>query len=89
MGHEFIHVSQFAYLESIDKLFMANDPVFLDMMDFHAYNYDGAVLGKTYMAPLFSSDEIQGFRNSFPDYFYKLGWNNFDWTSSYRFSYPF
>jgi hypothetical protein len=86
MGHEFVHVSQFAALAGQSSLIVTKQ--FISMMDYWAYGYN-SYMGQEFMTPMFSRSEIQGFMASFPDYFDKLNWNNFSWTYNFKFANPF
>ncbi len=85
MGHEFVHVSQYAAL--------ANQPVtlltksFRYMMDFGAYSYQHSLGSTNYGG--YTSADVRQFMTSFPDWYSKLGYINFNWTYNHSFSYPF
>jgi hypothetical protein len=91
MGHEFIHVSQFAYLGSVRANFSLNESkVFHDMLEYHAYTYQSSLTADgvkgTYMT-MFSKDYIAQILKQ--PYFNKLSFYNFGWVNNVAYSYPF
>ena len=84
MGHEFIHVSQFAALAGQSSGILTRD--FMSMLDFHAYSY-GASLGASNLSS-FTRDEILMWAKMYPQ-FQTMGFASFPWTSNHSFKYPF
>lgn len=84
MGHELMHVSQFALLEGVHKSIMTES--FENMMEYHAYSYEHSLGGKKYGS--FPRDEIVSMMESYPQYFNKFSSVNFPWTSNHSFIYP-
>jgi hypothetical protein len=88
MGHEFVHVSQFAYLGSIGAASsILKQPGFIDMLEFHAYSYQH-LLGGTHLSS-FTPDMVRTLSTQYPNYFNALGYLNFGWTSSANYIYPY
>lgn len=82
MGHEFVHVSQYAALAGE----FAKDVKTLEfkaMLDYHAYNYQNSIGGTVLNG--FTEAEI---RSATTTYSY-LGFMNFSWTFNHSFKYPF
>ena len=86
IGHEFVHVSQFAALagQSTKLLFQ---PGFIDLLEFHAYSYQHSLGGLQLNS--FTPDVVRGLATQYPTYFNTLGYTNFGWTSLASFVYPF
>lgn len=81
MGHEFVHVSQYAALVG-NNVSIFNSQNFSDMLEYHAYNFQHNVLG-----------DVNGLNNVVNEYqglqFYNLtNYTNFNWTNNVNFSYP-
>jgi len=83
MGHEFIHVSQFASLAGL-----STDIVSVRLLDFHAYSYEYNVLGSGNYGGFTPSDARQ-LMLQYPNYFQSLHYMNFPWTTRANFIYPF
>ncbi len=86
MGHEFVHVSQFASLAG-QPIGLLSQPGFIDMLEFHAYSYQN-VLGGVKMNS-FTPDMMRNMMSNYPSYFNSLNYTNFGWTNSASFRYPF
>jgi hypothetical protein len=89
MGHEFIHVSQYAVLAGMsygEYSKLVGDGLKV-AMDFYAYQFEGSLRGTSLQ---FGGNAI---KNSFalihPDYFSKLANTNFGWTYTASFNYTF
>ena len=85
MGHEFIHVSQFAALAGEKSSLLTKS--FVNMLDFHAYNYQqysGDVSGMN----SFTRDEIAFWMSKLSKYYNKTMWTNFPWAYKHSFAYP-
>jgi len=88
MGHEFIHVSQYAIFAGT-AWSEVNTQTFRDIMEFYAYNYQGTLMAdgvKGANIQIFTHAYIQELSNS--QYFTKLG-GPFSWTYNVLFRYPF
>jgi hypothetical protein len=81
MGHEFVHVSQYAAL--IGYNVNQFTPEFQEMLEFHAYSYQHA-LGDPFVGTSFTPDVVRKFA-SFGDDFSRLNYNKFSWTSNTNF----
>ncbi|MDR1114929.1 MAG: RHS repeat-associated core domain-containing protein, partial [Tannerella sp.] len=86
MGHEFVHVSQFAALAG-QSASLLRQPGFMDMLEFHAYSYQNTLGGTQFSS--FTRAEIINWQNTYPQLFNSMGWMSFPWTSAHSFSYPF
>lgn len=84
MGHEFIHVSQYAALMGQPASILGQKG-FKDMLDFHAYNYQNTLGGTKYSS--FARDEIRDWATRFPQ-FKLMSHINFPWTNNVAFRYP-
>ena len=83
MGHEFIHVSQYAALMGQPASILGQKG-FKDMLDFHAYNYQNTLGGTKYSS--FARNEIRDWATRFPQF--KLMIHiNFPWTNNVAFRY--
>jgi RHS repeat-associated protein len=93
MGHEFIHVSQFAYLGSIGtSVNLINTTSFRDMMEFHAYNYQSTLMADEVRGTnmnSFTNSYVRQLATQYQSYFPMLGHNNFGWTKNVLYCYPF
>ena len=88
MGHEFVHVSQYAALGLAGvSLDLVRERGFKDMLDFHAYSYQHS-LGGTMFNSFTNADKIY-WQNAFPQYVNSMWWGNFSWTMGHSFTYPF
>lgn len=86
MGHEFVHVSQFAALAG-QSTSLLSQPGFIDLLEFHAYSYQHSLGGLQLNS--FTPDFVRGLATQYPTYFNTLGYSNFGWTSLASFVYPF
>ncbi len=86
MGHEFVHVSQFAALAG-QSTRLLYQPGFIDLLEFHAYSYQHS-LGDLQLNS-FTPDVVRGLVTQYPTYFNTLSYMNFGWTSLASFVYPF
>ncbi len=84
MGHEFVHVSQFAALAS--QQYSLLTPDFLDMLDFHAYSYQNSIGGLQLNS--YTKEELLRWSSLYPQ-FSDMNYINFPWTSNHSFQYPF
>ncbi|MBU1014060.1 MAG: hypothetical protein KKG99_13760 [Bacteroidetes bacterium] len=84
MGHEFVHVSQFAALAGQSRTLLTQD--FLDMLDFHAYSYQNSLGGLQLNS--FTRDQIINWGTIYPQ-FNSMNYTNFHWTFNHSFVYPF
>jgi hypothetical protein len=85
MGHEFVHVSQFAALAGQSKTILQN-PDFINMLDYHAYSYESSIGGTILNS--FSKTEILNWQQQFLQ-FNAMNYINFSWTFKHSFIYPF
>jgi hypothetical protein len=87
MGHEFVHVSQYAALAGSLRTIITPD--FIDMLDYHAYSYQNILGGLKYNS--FTGEEIIRWQNSYIQYnsmqYIKFGWTYE--TTKDSFFYPF
>jgi len=87
MGHELIHVSQYAYLGSIGaNVNFVNSPGFQELLDYQAYDYQNVLGGLKFTS--FTSQQVRSFMNDYPSYFDKMKYYNFRWTTSVTFKLP-
>jgi hypothetical protein len=88
MGHEFVHVSQFASLAGT-SVNLINQPLFGEMLEYHAYSYQNSIGGGSGMNSFKSS--MKDMMTIYKDYFMKLHYMKFPWTTngSAEFCYPF
>lgn len=86
MGHEFVHVSQFASLAGQSSNIITRD--FIELMEYHAYSYENTVLGSSNYGG-FDKDQVKYLLETFPEYFSKMSYTNFSWTQNHSFVYPF
>ena len=84
MGHEFVHVSQFAALAGQSTSILTSS--FYNMLDFHAYSYQNTLGGVRYNS--FTRAEIMNWMNNYP-HFNAMNWINFPWTANHLFKFPF
>ncbi len=95
MGHEFIHVSQFAALAGqptslLSQSFTYNNEIYrFDqwLLEFHAYNWQSSVNGTNLSA--FPPDLVRQIAAKWPNHFKNLNYINFNWTKTSSFNYPF
>jgi RHS repeat-associated protein len=78
MGHEFVHVSQYAALAGASRYIYTK--AFDDMMEYHAYSWQDSVGGALNHVGAFEGDVTQ-----FGVWFNKMSWTNFSWTSFTNF----
>lgn len=86
MGHEFVHVSQFAAMVGEPSL-LAKNLGFMELMEFHAYSYQNSLGGLELNS--FPRNVVTSLAEKFPFYFDCLNYSNFKWTSTASFVYPF
>lgn len=86
MGHEFIHVSQYAALAGQSSSLLRSTG-FKDMLDFYAYSYE-ATLGGSNLSS-FTREEISMWVKTYPQQFQAMSSLKFPWTSNHSFKYPF
>ena len=87
MGHEFVHVSQYAALAGEASSILKNMD-FIDMLDFHAYSYEYS-LGSPNYGGFTSADALKFSNSSFSNWYHDLHYMKFPWTSNYSFRFPF
>ncbi|GAB1403565.1 hypothetical protein MASR1M74_07430 [Lentimicrobium sp.] len=95
MGHELVHVSQYAALAGqptsiLRQSFVYNGQTVRfnhDLMEFHAYSYQNS-LGGTQLNS-FPPDLVRAMAKQWPSYFNMLGYTNFGWTGTTSYIYPF
>lgn len=86
MGHELVHVSQYAALAGeLEMKF--NTELFTDLLEFHAYSYESILGGKSLNS--FDSNIIKSIYTQYPVQWKSMGWSNFEWTKTANFKYPF
>ena len=83
MGHEFVHVSQFAALAGEKSSLLTTE--FINMLELHAHNYQ-QVIGDVSKMKYFSPNEVREFMKS--PFYEKTLWLNFPWTFKHSFAYP-
>ena len=86
MGHEFVHVSQFAALALAGETRSLLTQDFLNMLDFHAYSYQNSLGGTSLNS--FTRSEILNWSNKITQ-FNSMGYSNFSWTFNHSFRFPF
>jgi len=86
MGHELVHVSQYAALAG-QSTSLISKPGFIDLLEFHAYSYQHSLGGLQLNS--FTPDVVRSLAAQYPTYFRTLSYVNFGWTSSASFVYPF
>jgi hypothetical protein len=86
MGHELVHVSQYAALAGTSAN-IVTQPLFKEMLEYHAFNYSNTLRGRC-VEGAFSFAEIQQMMSSYPQ-FWSMTWENFPWTFGHSFIYPF
>jgi len=86
MGHEFVHVSQFASLAGFSRSVLT--PEVIDVMEYHAYNYEYTFLGSGNYGG-FSSSDVLHLSTQYPDLFNSLNYMKFPWTYKANYSNPF
>lgn len=84
MGHEFIHVSQFAALAGQSSSILTPD--FLDMLDFHAYSCQNLLGGLKLNS--YTREEILRWSTTYSQ-FNSMNYINFLWSFKHSFVYPF
>ncbi len=77
MGHEFVHVSQYAALAGSTSKLLENVRL-KEIMEYHAWNYNSQ-----------SNESPSKYLKISKKYFDLLNWNNFSWTKTANFLYPF
>jgi RHS repeat-associated protein len=85
MGHEFVHVSQFAALKDQSSRLLENID-FISMLDYYAYSYENSIGGT--MLNSFSRNEISNWQQQFLQ-FKAMNYINFSWTFNHSLIYPF
>lgn len=86
MGHEFVHVSQFASLAGQSRQLLSQSG-FLDLIEFHGYSYEYSLGSPNYGG--YTAADAQRLMTQYPDYFKSLNYTNFPWTRTTKFLYPF
>ncbi len=86
MGHEFVHVSQYASLIG-NNVSILNQPGFQDMLEFHAYSYQHNVLGDQFRGTMFTPDVVREFSKN--PFFGMTNYINYSWANNTSFMYPF
>lgn len=87
MGHEFIHVSQFAALAG-QPVSLINQS-FVEIMEFHAHSFEWNVLGSGNSGG-FNSIDASNMIRQFPNHFEMLSYQKFPWAlTPKKFNYPF
>jgi RHS repeat-associated protein len=83
MGHELVHLSQFAGLAGESARLWKLD-IFRDMLDHHAVKYTN-LLGGNY----WDSSLDLPWQNIFPQHYNTMDYKKFSWTHNYLFKWPF
>lgn len=90
MGHEFVHVSQFAALAGLPREIYNNIWEFHDMLDYHAWNYQYVLQGDyyygaqpNYIERLYDFIGPHPYEVMYFDQF--MHYKNFSWTSNFKF----
>jgi hypothetical protein len=86
MGHEFVHVSQFAALAGSPVSLVAN-PDFRALLDFHAYNYQHTLGGSSLSS--YTNEDLTRWLKDFPEFLESMNYITFKWTLNHSFKYPF
>lgn len=81
MGHEFVHVSQYASLAGQASSILTEG--FGKFMEYHAYNYESTVL-KSGNGGAFTPSQVHGFKQ-YALFNSQLHYNNFSWTRTVHF----
>lgn len=84
MGHEFVHVSQFAALAGQSASILTPD--FISMLEFHAYGYQNSLGGLQLSS--FTRDDVTRWATTYSQ-FNAMNYINFPWTFNHSFIYPF
>ncbi|HOK36256.1 MAG TPA: hypothetical protein PK642_02590 [Paludibacteraceae bacterium] len=84
MGHEFVHVSQFAALAGQRASILTQD--FIDMLDFHAYSYQNSIGGLQLNS--YTREEILHWSTTYSQ-FNSMNYINFPWSFNHSYIYPF
>jgi hypothetical protein len=85
MGHELVHVSQFAALAGQQISLILNSD-FISMLEFHAYSYQNSLGGLQYNS--FTRDDIIKWSVTYSQ-FNSMNYTNFSWTFNHSYIYPF
>lgn len=85
MGHEFVHVSQYASLAGKASSIFKQDG-FIDMLEYHAYSYEYNVLGSSNYGG-FTNTRVGELMKQFPD-FSTYSYMNYPWTTNHHFIFP-
>ncbi len=86
MGHELVHVSQFASLAGQSSSILSQ-PGFIDLLEYHAYSYQHFIGGLKLNS--FTPSVVRNLATQYPIYFNSLGYMNYGWTRTASFTYPF
>jgi hypothetical protein len=86
MGHEFVHVSQFASLAGQSSS-LTSQVGFRDLLEYHAYSYEYNILGSSNYGG-FTPTDVRQLMTQFPSYFRSLSYTNYHWTTATNFIYP-
>ena len=84
MGHEFVHVSQFAALAGQPASILTPD--FISMLEFHAYSYQNSLGGLQLSS--FTRENIIRWSTTY-NQFNAMNYLSFPWTFNHSFVYPF
>ena len=85
MGHELVHVSQYAALAG-QSAEMVRALDFRNMLDYHAYSYQNSLGGTSLNS--FTRSEILNWSNTITQ-FNSMGYLKFPWTFNHSFRFPF
>ena len=83
MGHEFVHVSQYAALAG-QHVSLVNKS-FVNVMEYWAYSFQAAKLGAQNNFTSFSRNDVLQMIDAWPEWFDKMSWSNFGWFNTINF----
>ena len=90
MGHEFVHVSQFAALVGLPREIYNNNLAFHDMLDHHAWNYQYVLEGNYYYGA--QPNYLESLYDFIGPHLYEvmyydqlMNYKNFSWTNNYKY----
>ncbi len=89
MGHEFVHVSQYAALAgqhvSLVRTKINGYSFKKDLMEYWAYSFQAAKLGAQNNFSSFSLNDVRQMNDAWPEWFGKMSWSNFGWFNTINF----
>jgi RHS repeat-associated protein len=83
MGHEFVHVSQYAALAG-QHVSLVNKS-FVNVMEYWAYSFQAAKLGAQNNFTSFSRNDVLQMIDAWPEWFGKMSWSDFGWFNTINF----